>query len=672
MGLTILYTTLKIQKICRIKNRKSKELSHMRINIQLDSEGITEKPKGKKFYEVRNRLLKEENHKEINNGEELLEVLGTGKSFIPCELIGDSNAKQNFVKTNLIILDIDNNNEDEYLSIAEAEQIPIVKEQAIAIQKSISYSEDKEKYKIVFLLEESICSHNEMIQVYESLFNEIPGCDSSVNQSNRLFFGGKGIMVINKDNRLIYDKELQNRNVNETAPQVVEQPSYSLVGTNDFFEAIRSNDKEKIKEQFSPFLEKIDCTSSKTIHEGLLKIDLCQLLNVSERLTCFFHDDHNPSASIFKTDKEGYSLYQCHSSNCEFSSERLNLIKIIKVVKKGNLRYVECFNWLCKQLDLYTKEYQEVLSKKDSFFDTLDSAVDAEENRINRTIATKLEDIKPVYEMLLKHVHFDSESGVYCIMSGFYMAKLMNPNKISSYHINKWNKILSLMTFLGLIEKVDDNHAPKKILEYLNKLKEKRGDSKRTNLYKLIPIDRSILKKIIEEISPDMDKFHFTFGEFSYALVKACYDRTTADAVFPQVLRQEYTPKEQEILNCALSQLEQEITATKEYYGEQNLINDVVLNLNIRKKQVKKILKANRGYFYHYGYCLESMTKDTMYALNVKKGNRRLAYIKIDDMWIFRKEGIVFPVSQTDHFKEVQIQHYWQYLPVKKEQSKFV
>lgn len=638
----------------------------MKFKMQVDLNVIKEKPRGEKVSEVRNRLLKKENHKEIQSPQELLEVLDTSRSFIPCELIGNSNSKQNFVKTNLIILDIDNNNEDEYLSIAEAKQIPIVKEQAIAIQKSISYSKDKEKYKIIFLLEEPIYDYDEMKQVYESLFKEIPGCDTQVNQSNRLFFGGKGVKGINKNNRLTYERKTQN--VNETAPQMAKRSSYSLTNTNDFFEAIRSNDQEKIKKQFSPFLEEIDRSSSATIHEGLLKIDLRHLLNVSDSMPCFFHDDHNPSASIFESDK-GYSLYKCHANSCGYSG---NLISIIEKIKGGVLSYTECFNWLCKQLDLYTNEYQEVLRKKDSFFDTLDSKVDDEESKINSTISKKLEDMKFAYEILLDHVHFDSEGGIYCMMSGSLMAKLINPLKRNQYQVNKWNKLLSFMCFLGILEKVDDNEAPEAIVDYLNKLQEEKQQAKRTSLYKLFSLDGEVIKKVIEQISPDMNKFRFTFGDFSYALVKACYDKETADAIFPQVLRKEYNQKEQQMLDCALNQLEEQITVTKEYYGEQNLIENVFLNLNFKKKEVKQFLKANRGYFYHYGYCLESMNKDTMNALNVKKGNRRLAYIKMDDMWIFRKEGIVFPVSQTDHFKEVQIQHYWQYLPVKKEQSKFV
>lgn len=646
----------------------------MRINIQLDSEGITEKPKDKKFHEVRNRLFKKENHKEIQSPKELLEILDTSRSFIPCKLIGNSNSKQNFVKTNLIILDIDNNNEEEYLSIAEAEQIPIVKEQAIAIQKSISYSKDKEKYKIIFLLEEPICNHDEMIQIYESLFKEIPGCDIQVNQSNRLFFGGKGVVVINKDNRLFYERKRQNRDVNETIPQVAERPSYSLANTNDFFEAICSNDKEKIKEQFSPFLEKIDCTSSKTIHEDLLKIDLRHLLNVSDSIPCFFHDDHNPSASIFESDK-GYSLYKCYANSCGFSG---NLINIIKEVREKNMRYVECFNWLCKQLDLYTNEYQEVLSKKDSFFDTLDSKVDDEESKINSTISKKLEDMKFAYEILLGYVHFDSEGGIYCAMSGPLMTKLINPQNRSQYQVNKWNKLLSFMCFLGILEKVDDNEAPEAIVNYLNKLQEEKQQAKRTSLYKLFSLDGEVIKKVIEQISPDMNKFRFTFGDFSYALVKACYDKETADAIFPQVLRKEYNQKEQQMLDCALNQLEEQITGTKEYYGEQNLIENVSLNLNFKKKEVKQFLKANRGFFYNYDYYLETMTKDTMDALNIKKGNRRLAYIKMHSMWPFRKKGVVSPVSHTDHCEKRVFFRYvpgygeeeiCNYIPIKKEPS---
>ncbi len=122
------------------------------------------------------------------------------------------------METRVIILDVDNTVKDEkgkvvdlskddsrYLSIEKVLSINLVHNSAFAIQKSIRYSENLEKYKIVFLLKEAITDYGKMVAVYEYLKKNIPGCDDNVNASNRMFFGGyksDAVIIINEDNML--------------------------------------------------------------------------------------------------------------------------------------------------------------------------------------------------------------------------------------------------------------------------------------------------------------------------------------------------------------------------------------------------------------------------------------------------------------------------------------
>ncbi len=122
------------------------------------------------------------------------------------------------METRVIILDVDNTVKDEkgkvvdlskddsrYLSIEKVLSINLVHNSAFAIQKSIRYSENLEKYKIVFLLKEAITDYGKMVAVYEYLKKNIPRCDDNVNASNRMFFGGyksDAVIIINEDNML--------------------------------------------------------------------------------------------------------------------------------------------------------------------------------------------------------------------------------------------------------------------------------------------------------------------------------------------------------------------------------------------------------------------------------------------------------------------------------------
>ena len=95
---------------------------------------------------------------------------------------------KSFLETRVIILDVDNTVKDEkgkvvdlskddsrYLSIEKALSINLVHNSAFAIQKSIRYSENLEKFKIVFLLKEAITDYSKMVAVYEYLKKSYPG-----------------------------------------------------------------------------------------------------------------------------------------------------------------------------------------------------------------------------------------------------------------------------------------------------------------------------------------------------------------------------------------------------------------------------------------------------------------------------------------------------------------
>ncbi|MCH3354047.1 hypothetical protein LDA34_14815, partial [Enterococcus faecium] len=110
---------------------------------------------------------------------------------------------------------------------------------------------------------------------------------------------------------------------------------------------------------------------------------------------------------------------------------------------------------------------------------------------------------------LLSDVNFfdDSKESVTCILSGEQLAKKMSSYYGKTYDIDKCNKLLSLMTFIGLIKKLDDEDVPLKMLEYLNRLKEEKAlgnfNHKRSNVYRLDVFNAtSVIQKLNEDILP--------------------------------------------------------------------------------------------------------------------------------------------------------------------------
>ncbi len=109
-----------------------------------------------------------------------------------------------------------------------------------------------------------------------------------------------------------------------------------------------------------------------------------------------------------------------------------------------------------------------------------------------------------------------------------------------TYDIDKCNKLLSLMTFIGLIKKLDDEDVPLKMLEYLNRLKEEKAlgnfNHKRSNVYRLDVFNAtSVIQKLNEDILPLLEKIHFTYQYFSYEWVKICFNEKRLKEYFLKI-----------------------------------------------------------------------------------------------------------------------------------------
>ncbi|EGO8425393.1 hypothetical protein ER575_11555 [Enterococcus faecalis] len=611
------------------------------IPINVDKERLLEKPViDDEKKKIRKRCL--DNYREVTR-DEFVEILNSSQSFIPSKTKNKGNKSEEFLKTRVIILDVDNTVKDEndnvvdlskddsrYLSIEKALSIDLVHNSAFAIQKSIRYSENLEKFKIVFLLKEAITDYNEMQAVYRYLQEQMPWCDNSVDSSTRMFFGGyksDAVMIINGDNMLdITELPIDFTMTCSKNCQSDSEREYELVNETDFVKLIKNDDKEEMKQWFKDCLFDSSDMSFNEIYERLLTIDMNKLLKSNKNLRCLFHDDHNPSADIF-TGENGHSIFYCHSGNCNVS---VDFIGVMKLILKKDSR-VETFNWLLEKLDLYPMHFQKLKEESKVLFDTLESMKD----KLFRTIRNYLEEMRRVYDVLLSDVNFfdDSKESVTCILSGEQLAKKMSSYYGKTYDIDKCNKLLSFMTFIGLIKKLDDEDVPLKMLEYLNRLKEEKAlgnfNHKRSNVYRLDVFNAtSVIQKLNEDILPLLDKFHFTYQYFSYAWVKICFNEKEAKRVFPQNFRSELSKEKQLILDEAHEVLQGLSWQGTYIMTEKELIKTVCERLrNVGYNSVKNALIKNRGYFVKQGFTLERASKDIKKLYNVKASSSFLIYL---------------------------------------------
>lgn len=651
------------------------------IPIMVDTKRITTKPNPKETEVIGGiwrRCLLKDNYREVSQ-EELLEILGSGKSFIPCKTEGFTNSKISLLETHLVILDIDNTELDEkgkpvplsksdprYLSIEKALGMPIVHEGAFAVQKSIRYSEESERFRIVFLLKEPITHWKENEKLYTHLQKQLPYCDESVSLSTRIFYGGKSdegaVIEIGNifDNSALIFEDMDGT----TEDNKVILPDTMKYSTADFVEMIKRGNNDEMKEWFRGTLFTPANMTIDDIYIRLLQTDMTALLKTGgNKFCCLFHDDNHPSGAIYKSDN-GNWYYKCHSESCDVKGDFLSLVQ---GVLDCNSR-VEAFNWFLKKLDLYPKEYQSLIEQMTVGFDTLDSLKPS----LHNAIKGKVSDMKEVYEILVSNVYFsaDKEGNTISIMSGSLLADMMNKRygcKFNpEYAVDKWNKLLSFMTFIGMIEKLDKNELSANVINYLEHTKKngcssrgtKESESKRVNVYRLRKLNASFFERLTGEISPVMEKFYFTYQHFSYAWVNLCFDEVKAKQVFPQNERKPLSDKKKEILAMG-RQVLVGLEPLKTYaISERELFNEVSKLLpKYSFASIQDALKENRGYFVKEGYYLFRATREKKIMLNLEGKRSCLVYSVVlpdieEPFKQFVLDGTLTPMYQIRAFTQ--------------------
>ena len=117
------------------------------------------------------------------------EVGERGCTFSPA-IYNGKRKKDNYIGQQLIALDFDNGvSFAEIKNRAEHYRLPI-----LFAYKTFSYTEEHEKFRIVFALSgviEDLFTSEAVILMFMKIFNE---CDGACKDSSRMFFGGKGLL----------------------------------------------------------------------------------------------------------------------------------------------------------------------------------------------------------------------------------------------------------------------------------------------------------------------------------------------------------------------------------------------------------------------------------------------------------------------------------------------
>lgn len=601
------------------------------MRLYLSSIENTEKPKNILVKAIAATILEE--LVDISMEEFAEELTERGKTAVLAELTKPKLSKQTaIIGQELVMLDFDNKDMNNIYTIEDLEADEFMLDNACFIYRTFSdKNSEVDKFRVVFQLDKVITSTKEIEAIYQSLFKKYPQADSSVGQTSRLFFGSNsGYEVIDWDNRLDTTKLVEVRNtdiskeVKAISVEMIDDsiPNYELLklGRYDIV-------KEKLGNNFAG-----DFPDGIVAGNYFKSLDMRELLELPEGnpFMDIFHEEENPSASVFLNTEYNIYLYKCFSKTSPFQGDIIRVVgkllglnsytKIVEVlinITNSNISW----NSEIGESRLNALELQKALEK---------NTLNLNFPELNTYLSRYRREISILLDLIFDYTYVDKQTGEVKYMNFLSIksyTKLVKDNL--GYNISEgkmWN-ILNVVTVTELIHKVETNKIPKGIFDDLIDKQKKDSEQIRTSNVYIPTIDIQNAQAIAEK----MVQNRVTISGLGYELVYRLFGEEKAKRDFPQA----YTPLEEKGLitmskqnkNLPKSSVALEKAAvkilvteleTKGYIFESELISKLAKNRRMKLMDTKKRFEKIRADIYNkYDISRERLTKDLYRDLGI-------------------------------------------------------
>lgn len=283
--------------------------------------------------------------------DDLITAIEKGKSIRPGVLKDDGSTDKDWIQQQLIFIDVDDYSISESLNTCFLYNL-----QPVFIYKSFNYSEEKEKHRLVFVLDKVI-TNKDKIKIINSKLISIFGADSRCSNLARVFYGtNHKAMYINKNavidsdsvalidnanrdaqtphgfnfDKIDAKKQLVAKSYQQVQPfrEMVQQLIYNILilRINCCTKSINGCDPvipidwgTFSTTNFVKIGDTLIATSYAQLKDSIKQIPLHKVLGLPENtnFSCLAHKDNNPSANIYK-DSNGFYYYKCFSCGLTF------------------------------------------------------------------------------------------------------------------------------------------------------------------------------------------------------------------------------------------------------------------------------------------------------------------------------------------------------------------
>lgn len=512
----------------------------MKVKLHLDKGTFREKPNRYETTSIHERITKEVS--EVTP-KELAEALASGKTTVLATMKGERK-KANMIQQQVLMLDFDNKDDSTkertegmfYTSISDVLDDEFVQQNASFLYETFSHTDDWDKFRLVFVLDQPLKTIWDVYGAYHFLLNKYPNADVSCKDPSRLFFGGTEYIEINFDN-VLNTESIPKLNNEEAKPVVVKPTQVEKArqnkpksGETPTYKLMKQGDKEAVKARLSVYGCKLP---SKVMAVNYLKsINMAEFLGIEYNpFFDLFHYEENPSASIFQMDNSDIWLYKCHSASHPFVGD------IILVVSKLlGISYTAAVNYLIEvtgiEIEL-TENIKAIREQCDLFANILLSedlkhvypAVHQRFDRYKQDIISIL--------TIFKENLYEDENGELRSLTWISVRRLSEKLYGTDRKYEKVNRILNLMTYTEWIDKLDESKIPADLLKKIKATQIAKKRDKRSNVFELLLLGDDFFRQLNKKCEA-MQELGFTMKGFSKEYVQRTDGTKKADTVFVQ------------------------------------------------------------------------------------------------------------------------------------------
>lgn len=536
--------------------------------------------------------------------EELAEAIKKGRSFIAGYLKpNEKRSVKNWVSQQIICLDIDNDEwyeengkrkKKKKIHMTLEQAIEEFKDSAAFIYTTLSHTKSWPKFRVVFVLNQEVKDYNKYQKVIGYFLKKYPFVDQSCKDGSRIFFGGKDVIELDFENRVDVDKIIEiNKNdrggfladKGYDNPLIMSAQKPPNTQTNNI-DCIINKDINKLHEILK--VHNVKLNNIGEVYDYLKRQDLRMFLGLPNEnpFNDIFHEDNNPSASIFKSKMgNGHYLYKCHSDSYSFVGT------IIEVTEK----LLRCSKWealkfLMKVYKIELVETEQQIAKKELIDSNKYLLIDPELHEIyphfEKLIRRYKKSLYVILDMAKNYLYSGKDKRVIFYKSLNEIAKSLEISKSAA------GSRINFFVLFGLLNKLDEKDVPKKWINEAKKIKAEKKMRYMYSFYEIPDYNYKLMSEIDKKAKIWLEKGG-NMKMVNYEGVLRMFGREEADRVFVQDQGKEISEFNEE-LAVKIEKMAMELIEKKGWAIESEILDNLWLGFkgekSLKEKQLKKML----------------------------------------------------------------------------------